>query len=64
MKSLLLLSLCLFASLPTYADTKVLDETVSVNPYALPGDSERTQLHLPGFRFHERSEERRVGKEC
>ena len=53
MKSLLLLSLCLFASLPVFSDTKVLDETVSVNPYALPGDSERTQLHLPGFRFHE-----------
>ncbi len=53
MKSLYILSLCLFASFPILADTKILDESISVNPYSLAGDSERTQLHLPGLRFHE-----------
>lgn len=33
--------------------SKILDESISVNPYALPGDSERNHLMLPGIRLHE-----------
>lgn len=32
---------------------KILDESISVNPYSLPGDSERNQLPVSGVRLHE-----------
>lgn len=41
----------LFFSISTHA--KILGEALSVNPYALPGDSECHHLTLPGVRFHE-----------
>lgn len=41
-----------FLTLPLYAST-ILDESISVNPYTLPGDSERNQLSLSGVRLHE-----------
>jgi hypothetical protein len=50
MKVFLLLSLLITSS--TWAG-KILDESIGVNPYTLPGDSERTQLSLSGVRLHE-----------
>lgn len=50
MKALLLT--LLFASSTSFAG-KILDESISINPHALPGDTERTQLGLPGVRLHE-----------
>lgn len=35
------------------AASNVLDESLSVNPYTLPGDSEHTHLPLSGVRLHE-----------
>ena len=32
---------------------RILGESIAVNPYALPGDSEYNHLGLPGVRFHE-----------
>lgn len=43
--------LFLFFSLSAHA--KILGETLAVNPYALPGDSEYHHLSLPGLRIHE-----------
>lgn len=40
-----------FTSLPVEA--KILGESLAVNPYAIPGDSEMNHLALPGVRFHE-----------
>lgn len=34
-------------------EAKILGESLAVNPYALPGDSEMNHLTLPGVRFHE-----------
>lgn len=42
-----ILSICCFA------DTKILNEAISVNPYMLPGDSEHNPLALPGIQIHE-----------
>ncbi len=44
--------LILLISLHAHA-RKILDESVSVNPYTLPGDTENTQLPLSGLRLHE-----------
>lgn len=35
------------------AQAEILKESISANPYALPGDSDATQLMLPGVRLHE-----------
>ncbi|MES2528100.1 MAG: hypothetical protein V4598_13485 [Bdellovibrionota bacterium] len=39
-------------TLPSFAGT-VLPELISVNPYSLPGDSERNHLSVAGVRWHE-----------
>lgn len=44
--------LILLFSLPTFA-SQVLDEAINVNPYTLPGDSERNHLPVGGIRLHE-----------
>lgn len=48
---LFLILLTIFA-LPSWAG-KVLDEFISVNPYALPGDSERNHLAVSGISYHD-----------
>lgn len=35
------------------ASAEMLDESISVNPYALPGDSDANHLMVPGVRLHE-----------
>lgn len=47
------LVLILLLSSTTAFAGKILDESISVNPYTLPGDSERNQLPLSGVRLHE-----------
>lgn len=44
--------LVLLFSLPSFAG-KILDESLGVNPYTLPGDSERNHLPVSGVRLHE-----------
>ncbi len=51
MKLLLLTIFVLFAN-PTWAG-KILDEFLKVNPYMLPGDSERNHLPLSGITYHD-----------
>jgi hypothetical protein len=46
------LFILIFAVTPSWAG-KILDEYISVNPYTLPGDSERNHLPLSGIRFHD-----------
>ena len=48
----ILFLLVIFVTSPSWA-RKVLDEYISVNPYTLPGDSERNNLPLAGMRFHD-----------
>gem|GEM_PF-1139622 len=43
--------LCVLSA-PAWAG-KILDEFVHVNPYSLPGDSERNHLPLPGISYHD-----------
>ena len=47
------IALLLLAFSPLTFASKILDESISVNPYALPGDSERNHLSLKGVRIHE-----------
>ena len=51
-KSWVLLILLLSAALPSWAGN-VLNEYINVNPYALPGDSERNHLPLAGVSYHD-----------
>lgn len=44
---------CLFILFISTAEAKLLGESLAVNPYAMPGDSEMHHLTLPGVRFHE-----------
>lgn len=49
-----LLSVCLFFILITEeVHSRLIGESLSVNPYTLPGDSENHHLSVPGFRIHE-----------
>nr|MBA2405961.1 hypothetical protein [Bdellovibrionales bacterium] len=48
----LVLLLFIIAVSPSWAG-KVIDEFVNVNPYTLPGDSERSHLPVAGIRFHD-----------
>ena len=49
-KTLLTLLVLLFT---LTASAKILDESISVNPHALPGDSEKNSMMLQGLRLHE-----------
>lgn len=44
---------CLFFFFISVAEARILGESLAVNPYAMPGDSEMNHLTLPGIRFHE-----------
>lgn len=46
------LFLLILAASPSWAG-KVLNEFVNVNPYSLPGDTERNHLPVPGISYHD-----------